>query len=412
MSLLDQFTDTNGVLLQSHTPTGSGSWTKHANSSNTAQIATNRVRPTANAEALYWHDWTPANAEYDVEADLYFAGTNGDSSGPAGRIDTTANKYYYRAGHNYGSARWEITRAGPAGFSTLATSAATLTVGQTYHVKLEIRNATKKAYIDGSPTALLTSSDNNVTAAGRAGFRLFGGNGATTNSNGYHLDNFATSDTSVNHQAAGTSAGVGSGSGAIAVSRPVSGVSAGTGGATGNASVQRPFDGISTGLGSGSGAISVARTIAGASPGVGAGSGNLAILRPIAGTSPGVGAGRCDASVYRPFSAISAGLGGGSGSILVLRRVAGVSDGSGSGDGAIYVWRTVVGVSGGVGGGSGAATVGIIVIGTPAYLARGSLSVRDDPVAGAMASRIDPVAGVLTARRPMVGVLATRTSEE
>jgi hypothetical protein len=89
--------------------------------------------------------------------------------------------------YNAGTGRWELVKCVSAGCEVLAFYSQTLTVGATYAVRLEIRNAAKKLFVDGIQRA--SSTDNAITQVGRAGIRS--GPGVTTATTGYHLDNFS-----------------------------------------------------------------------------------------------------------------------------------------------------------------------------------------------------------------------------
>jgi hypothetical protein len=60
----------------------------------------------------------------------------------------------------------------------------TLAVGAVRTVKLELRNAAKNVYVNG--TLRITSTDNAITAAGRSG--VFFSGKAPTDTTGMHLD--------------------------------------------------------------------------------------------------------------------------------------------------------------------------------------------------------------------------------
>src|SRR5687767_8595963 len=94
----DAFTDTAGVGLAAHTPTGGGTWTEHAsdNAGNIVISDANRARSSSGNTTLFYHSGTPATAEYDVSSDIHVFTTAVTSHQPgiAGRIDTAAATYY------------------------------------------------------------------------------------------------------------------------------------------------------------------------------------------------------------------------------------------------------------------------------------------------------------------------------
>lgn len=183
----DNFTDTDGTLLQSHTPSdGIGIWSRHGISTSNLDIHNNRVTPIA-GECEYFRTTDPAGAEYDVEIDVYVA-SNAGYGGVLARVNSGSFEAY-AAGYNAGSGNWYLWKVSSGGgFGILGTSPATLVVGQSYHIKLECRDAAKKMFVDG--VELISTANNEITAAGKAG--IFNGDGTSTT--GYHLDNFSASD--------------------------------------------------------------------------------------------------------------------------------------------------------------------------------------------------------------------------
>lgn len=143
--------------------------------------------------ALYHHSGTPASAEYDVTVDFRVL-TTGETRafGPAGRLSTSANTMYL-ARYSVANTRWEMLKIDAGSATSLGTFTQTLSADTTYTCKLEIRNATKKVYVDG--VERISSTDNAVTAAGKAGLRD-GSSTAGSDTTGHHVDNFLAADTS------------------------------------------------------------------------------------------------------------------------------------------------------------------------------------------------------------------------
>jgi len=116
--------------------------------------------------------------EYDVTAIYRYVSDTG-SVGIGGRCSTSAATYYYAY---FLSGQWVLVKSDAGSLTTLGTFATTLTAGTSYTVKLEIRNAAKKLYIDG--VERISSTDNTITAAGRVAMRSAG---AVTTSTGKHI---------------------------------------------------------------------------------------------------------------------------------------------------------------------------------------------------------------------------------
>lgn len=176
----DTFTDANGTTLQLHTGETGATWTKLAGSDSVIQ--SNRLDPPA-AESVYSASGTPAGVEYDVTADLVTLNPVGTGdSAVLGRLVDNSN--YYLAQHSSAGGAWRIFKKVTGSFTQLGTFSQSLSASTTYALKLEIRDATKKLYVDG--VERVSTTDNALTAAGVAGIRC-----AATN---YHLDNFQAVD--------------------------------------------------------------------------------------------------------------------------------------------------------------------------------------------------------------------------
>lgn len=186
----DTFTDTSGTALPSHTGETGATWTRHGSYAADIVVSdANRARGTGTA-ALNYASGTPASAEYDVEADLRCV-SNLSFNGVCGRVATGADTTYIARFFNANG--WQLLKLVAGVATTLGTDTTdgtTLTVGSTYALKLEIRNAAKKLFIGGAER--LSSADNAITAAGQSGVRGSGG----SNTTGYHLDNYVATDLS------------------------------------------------------------------------------------------------------------------------------------------------------------------------------------------------------------------------
>ena len=180
-----------GTNLQAHTGEFGAAWTAHVASVDNIQIsaAGQLYKPDAD-QGIYYTSAIPPSAEYNVLVDavVITAIASNKLHGPAGRIDTADDTMYFVRHQTQGTDRWELIKVVGAVFSVLGSFNQTLTAGQTYRVRLELVNAAKSVYIDG--VLRITSSDNVITGAGRAGVRMFGD---TDNANNYHLDNLSAS---------------------------------------------------------------------------------------------------------------------------------------------------------------------------------------------------------------------------
>lgn len=204
--LTDTFTDTDGVLLQSHFPDSSVSsdsiwqplgFVDVGATTQNAEINTNRARSASLTaySRTYRNTAVPATAEYDVEAD-FVVGSDGSyicgRLSPTGTTNATVDRYetfYDRATGNF------IQRV-VGGVGTVLDSV-TLSTGSGVHaIKLELRDAAKKVYEDASE--ILTTTDNTVSQVGRAGLAF-----APHATNANYIDNFSATNFSSGFTATG-----------------------------------------------------------------------------------------------------------------------------------------------------------------------------------------------------------------
>lgn len=191
--VLDSFTGTNGTLLTDHSGETGATWANHPSYTGTFQIASNRCRSTLADGTVNgaFASGTPATAEYDVSASIVIvAASNAGalaSAGLCGRMDESANTLY-QASLTEGTG-WRLHKfVGGSATQLGSTVSQTLSNGQSYAVKLEIREASKKLFVGG--VEKISSTDNAITATGKAGVR---GRWAT-DSGGYHYDAFTLTD--------------------------------------------------------------------------------------------------------------------------------------------------------------------------------------------------------------------------
>ena len=183
----DTFTGTNGTLLENHVGETGAAWTFHPNYPADLTLLNGRV--WGPEWGLYFPSGTPPTNEYDVSVDVTVM-SNAGAIGVVGRSLTSGADSLYMARYNAATAQWELVKCISTGCSNLATFPQTLALGATYNLKLEIRNAAKKLYVDGVVRA--SSTDNAITQVGKPGIRS--GPGVTTSTTGYHLDNFTVNN--------------------------------------------------------------------------------------------------------------------------------------------------------------------------------------------------------------------------
>ncbi len=193
----DEFTDTAGTLLESHS-TAHGTvdgatlgWSKHPTSVGSAKISdANRVRADSLTQiALYFAGASPVAADYDVQADLYRVDSSTASiSGVVGRYDTTADTGYV-ARYDASSGFYALVKRVAGVNTTLGTFTAGFAVGSTHTIKLRMVGTQISLYVDDT-LRVGPITDTSVTAANSAGIRAVVG----TDTTGIHIDNFVQID--------------------------------------------------------------------------------------------------------------------------------------------------------------------------------------------------------------------------
>ena len=152
------------------------------------EIASGRARPTATA-AMTYNTVTPPTAEYDVEADFVFLTKLADEEfSIAGRMSTAADTSYQALYFSQYNVLSLFKRVGGAATSLGDVGFPWPGDGAVRRIKLQIRNATKRVFVDG--TQILSSADNAIAAAGKPGLIRFGAS-APGDGIGVHLDNYA-----------------------------------------------------------------------------------------------------------------------------------------------------------------------------------------------------------------------------
>jgi hypothetical protein len=161
--LHDTFTDTAGTSLSAHVGEQHAGWTKHPVDPGTATISsTGRVQGVNSTDIYtYLASWVPPTKDQVVEMKFVYTGaSSGSIAGVVARWDATARTGYHLRWFN---GNFEIYRFDNGVATALGTVAKTLTVGQTYTIRLSARSTAgisgyfngvqEFANVDGSPIA-------------------------------------------------------------------------------------------------------------------------------------------------------------------------------------------------------------------------------------------------------------------
>jgi len=193
----DAFTDTNGTLLQDHTPDTGGAWAEldfkaneTGSSTVNADISSNRVvAVSTTASRGYRNAADPGSNEYDITGDINRGIQTIEGiytllgrMTPTGTSNSAVDRYHveHRTGSGFGS-RLKKTVSGTQ--TELDSDSTTMPSG-THTMKLEIRDAAKKYFFDDTET--LTSTDDVITQDGRAGV----GGANEVFAGGNYMDNY------------------------------------------------------------------------------------------------------------------------------------------------------------------------------------------------------------------------------
>jgi lysophospholipase L1-like esterase len=164
----DNFTNTNGTLLQAHTSTSGHTWTK-TSAANNAVIQSNRLGGDGGAAAtsVYRLGATPATADYTVEAVLTVA--TGGGHGVIGRCNSAGTNFYL-ARYFQSLGQWQLFSFVSGSGTNIGTFSEVVSVGASRTVTLSMVGTAIKVLVDGVERISVTSST--VTAAGFAGVRM------------------------------------------------------------------------------------------------------------------------------------------------------------------------------------------------------------------------------------------------
>ena len=179
----DLFTESSDVKLTAHTPdTGTG-WTEvYTSAASGAEViaATDIVRAGVNTNSVgqaYTGQPAPADVDQDLTITLKALDTTSGTKpvGLFGRRTDNDDFYHVQILPNSNSkASVKLFKFESASATELGAFDATLAVGTV--IKLEIRDATKKVYVDG--VERISSTDNSLTSAGTWGIYFGNFNGA------------------------------------------------------------------------------------------------------------------------------------------------------------------------------------------------------------------------------------------
>lgn len=171
----DTFSDSDGTLLQNHTPNTGTGWTRVWNSSGrSAEIDGNIMRSEisdASDGFIYSADVTYPSADYSVQADIDDPDSSDDMNYIIARMTDQDNFYSIRFNedtlelHKKVSGSWTELDSDTNGGDYVQP-------GDT--VKIEVIGTAIKGYIDG--VEVLSATDSDLTSAGKGGFAFGGGN--------------------------------------------------------------------------------------------------------------------------------------------------------------------------------------------------------------------------------------------
>lgn len=216
----DSFIDAENTVLTSHAPEIGGAITKHGSYPlGSGEIAANRSRSNLETSSLFQYAATPGAADYDVTATIRCQTTPGQC-GIAGRIQSNGS-FYLAWIHPLSLDVLRLYKKSGGSFQELGSYNFPGTAATTYTLKLEIRDASKKVYLDG--VEVISSNDNSITGAGKVGFWFNGGTHG--DAAGWHIDALTADDTTTTALTSGTAAWVSADDDAVSlvVGNPVNG---------------------------------------------------------------------------------------------------------------------------------------------------------------------------------------------
>lgn len=165
--VFDTFTDADQTILDNHTGEVGATWTDGGDifiDNNSLNVGNTFGADTAYASGV------PATAEYDVEISVVKGGGLIFVASVLGRVKADLTDYY----------ELKYSEAAGVGELTLVKRLASMEteldfwageIGATATIKLELRNAAKKGYVDG--VERVSSANNDVTDKGFAGVGVY-----------------------------------------------------------------------------------------------------------------------------------------------------------------------------------------------------------------------------------------------
>lgn len=181
--LSDTFTDTDGVLLQNHTPDTGDTWSalgfdvNGTSSTQDAETRNNRGQSTSISalSRIYRNDATPASAEYSIEADFVIPGTSDSQQytlvarmSPSGTSSSNVDRYVmYYLDHAISANRsFTIDKWVGGVQTTLINQSYDLGIG-TFTIRFVIKDSEKSIVVND--VTIVSVSDNTITQIGKVG---------------------------------------------------------------------------------------------------------------------------------------------------------------------------------------------------------------------------------------------------
>ena len=170
----DTFTEpTIDTVLSSHTPDSGGAWVQHGSYTGvlTVSQATDRILGDGIALGVYYHNASPATANYTVAADVVVSSNAAASyPGVTCRTSTSADTMY-RGWYDQPNTRWVMDKivAGGAAVTLGTPFTQTLSNSTTYNMVLRCDGDQISLNIDGGSVEIPAVTDTAIAAAGKAG---------------------------------------------------------------------------------------------------------------------------------------------------------------------------------------------------------------------------------------------------
>lgn len=191
----DAFTGTAGTDLDGRAADAGGTWDAQPSAGGSSIVISDANRARANTAGSLHMYILPVAAlvanEYDVLVDVVALSLLGSYNeiGVMGRFHASNNTGYFAVLSNTGTAYLYLVNNGS--YTELDSAAYTFSNG-THSIRLEIRDATKKLFVNSSE--ILSSTDNTITAIGNPGLFFYTDGAAPASGTGPHFDNFQVDD--------------------------------------------------------------------------------------------------------------------------------------------------------------------------------------------------------------------------